>query len=59
MWYAGVSPGGGRYRIELELPEEAYPGGGVHIHAWDGRAVGTPTVVDNRIGEGPREEDPL
>ena len=59
MWYAGVGPGGGRYRIELEFPEEAYPGGGVHIHAWDGRDVGTPTVVDNRIGEGPREKDPL
>jgi hypothetical protein len=60
VWYAGVRLGGGaRYRIELELPREAYPGGGVHIHAWDGRVVGTPTVVDNRIGEGPREEDPL
>ena len=61
VWYAGVSPGGGgRYRIELELPEEAYPGGGVHIHAWDGRVVpfSAATIVDSRIGGGPREEDP-
>jgi hypothetical protein len=62
VWYAGVSPGGGgRYRIELELPRDAYPDGGVHIHAWDGRIPGprgTHTVVNNRIGGGPREEDP-
>jgi hypothetical protein len=62
LWYAGVNPGGGgRYRIELELPEEAYPGGGLHINAWDGRLPGprgTHTVVNNRIGGGPRKEDP-
>ena len=63
VWYAGVSPErGGRYRLELELPGEVYPGGGVDIVAWDGRVVGssgTDTVVNSRIGGGPREDDPL
>jgi hypothetical protein len=59
VWYAGVYPeGGGRYRLEVEIPREVHPEGGVHIHAWDGRVVPAPTVVDNRIGGGPREEDP-
>jgi hypothetical protein len=62
VWYAGVSPErGGRYRLELELPREAYPGGGVDIRAWDGRIVGshgTSTVVNSRIGGSPREDDP-
>lgn len=62
VWYAGVSPEGGeRYRLELELPREVYPGGGVDIRAWDGRIVGprgTDTVVNSRIGGGPREDDP-
>lgn len=62
VWYAGVRPeGGGRYRLELEFPREVYPGGGVHIRAWDGRIGdpgGTAPVVNKRIGGGPREEDP-
>ena len=63
VWYAGVSPERGeRYRLELELPREVYPGGGVDISAWDGRIVGsrgTDTVVNSRIGGRPREDDPL
>jgi hypothetical protein len=63
VWYAGVNPGGGgRYRVELELPREVYPGGGVDIIARDGRIVGssgTDTVVNSRIGGSPREDDPL
>jgi hypothetical protein len=62
VWYAKVSPDRGeRYRLELELPEEVYPGGGVDISAWDGRIAGprgTDTVVHSRIGGGPREGDP-
>jgi hypothetical protein len=62
VWYAGVSPERGeRYRLELELPREVYPGGGVDIRAWDGRIVGshgTSTVVNSRIGGRPREDDP-
>jgi hypothetical protein len=63
VWYASVSPERGeRYRLEVELPREVYPGGGVDISAWDGRIVGssgTDTVVNSRIGGGPREDDPL
>jgi hypothetical protein len=62
VWYAGVSPERGeRYRLELELPREVYPSGGVDIRAWDGRIVGshgTSTVVNSRIGGSPREDDP-
>lgn len=56
VWYAGVSPvgSGGRYRVELELPEEVYPGGGTHVYAWDG----ADTVLDRRAGSDPLEEDP-
>lgn len=62
VWYAKVSPERGeRYRLELELPREVYPGGGVDVSAWDGRIVGargTDTVVRSRIGGGRREGDP-
>ena len=62
VWYAKVSPERGvRDRVELELPKEVYPGGGVDISAWDGRIVGpsgTDTVVNSRIGGGSREDDP-
>lgn len=62
LWYAKVGPERGvRYRLELDLPEEVYPGGGVDFSAWDGR-IGGPrgqdTFVSNRIGGGSREEDP-
>ena len=61
VWYAKVSPERGvRDRVELELPREAYPGGGVDISAWDGRMVGpsgTDTVLHSRVGGGPREDD--
>jgi hypothetical protein len=63
VWYAGVSPERSeRYRVELELPKEVYPGGGVDISAWDGRIVGsrgTDTVVNSRTGGSSREDDPL
>jgi hypothetical protein len=62
VWYAKVSPERGvRDRVELELPREVYPDGGVHISAWDGRIVGpygTDTAVDVRIGGGAHEDDP-
>jgi len=62
VWYAKVSPERGeRYRLELELPEEVYPGSGVDISAWDGRIAGPrglDTFVRNRIGGGSCEEDP-
>ena len=56
VWYAGVNPvgGGGRYRVELELPEEALPGGGTHVYAWDG----ADTVLDRRVSGGPSGGDP-
>ena len=50
-----------RYRLELELPEETFPGGGVDISVWDGRIAGPRgrgTFVSNRIGGGSRDEDP-
>ena len=52
---------GERYRLELELPGEVYPGGGVDLSAWDGRVAGPrglDTFVSNRIGGGSPEEDP-
>jgi hypothetical protein len=62
VWYAKVSPERGeRYRLEPDLPEDVYPGGGVDIGTWDGRIVGsrgTGTVLHSRIGGGPREDDP-
>jgi hypothetical protein len=62
VWYAKVSPERGvRDRLEVELPEEVYPGGGVDISAWDGMMVGhsgMDSVMHNRIGGGPREDDP-
>ena len=62
VWYAKVSPERGeRYRLELDLPREVYPGGGVDISAWDGRVAGPrglDTFVRNRIGGGSPEEDP-
>lgn len=58
-WYVKVSPERGeRYRLELELPMEVYPDGGVYISAWDGRVSGPNTAVRARIGEGSLEEDP-
>lgn len=56
VWYAGVNPGtrGGRYRVELELPQRVYPGGGTHIYAWDG----ADTFLDRRTGGGPPQDDP-
>ena len=59
VWYAKVSPESGeRSRLELELPKEVYPDGGVDISAWDGRVSGPSTAVRNRTGGGPREDDP-
>jgi hypothetical protein len=59
VWYAKVSPERGvRSRLELELPKEVYPGGGVDISAWDGRVSGPSTAVRGRTGGGPREDDP-
>ncbi len=59
VWYAKVSPERGvRDRLEVELPREVYPGGGVHISAWDGRVSGPSTAVSARIGGGPPEGDP-
>jgi len=59
VWYAKVSPERGeRYRLELELPKEVYPDGGVDISAWDGRVSGPSTAVDARTGGGLHEDDP-
>ena len=62
LWYAKASPERGeRYRLEVELPEEVYPGGGVDLSAWDGRVAvprGQDTFVRSRTGGGSREEDP-
>jgi hypothetical protein len=59
VWYAKVSPErGSRYRLELELPKEVYPDGGVDISAWNGRVSGPSTAVNARTGGGPREDDP-
>lgn len=62
VWYAKVSSERGeRYRLELELPEDVYPSGGVELSAWDGRIAGPrdqDTFVRNRIGGSSREEDP-
>ncbi|HKH12549.1 MAG TPA: hypothetical protein VKA73_15520 [Rubrobacter sp.] len=51
-----MNPGtrGGRYRVELELPEEVHPGGGTHVYAWDGADA----VLDRRIGGGSPEGVP-
>jgi hypothetical protein len=58
-WYAKVRPDGGpRYRLEVELPREVYPDGGVYISAWDGRVSDPNTAVRARIGGGSLEEDP-
>jgi hypothetical protein len=58
-WYAKVRPDGGpRYRLEVELPMEVYPDGGVYISAWDGRVSDPNTAVRARIGGGSLEEDP-
>ena len=56
MWYAGVNSvgGGGRYRVELELPEEVLPGGGTHVYAW----AGADAILDRRAGGGPSGSDP-
>lgn len=56
VWYAGVNPvgGGGRYRVELVLPEEVLPGGGTHVYAWDGAGA----VLDRRTGGAPSGDDP-
>jgi hypothetical protein len=62
VWYAKVSSEREeRYRLELELPEDVYAGGGVDLSAWDGRIAGSrdqDTFVRNRIGGSSREEDP-
>lgn len=59
VWYAKVSPERGvRDRLEVELPREVYPDGGVYISAWDGQVSGPNTAVRARIGGGPREDDP-
>lgn len=59
VWYAKVSPERGvRDRVEVELPRKVYPGGGVHISAWDGRVSGPSTAVSARTGGGPPEDDP-
>jgi hypothetical protein len=59
VWYAKVSPERGvRSRLEVELPREVYPDGGVYISAWDGRISGPNTAVRARIGGGSPEEDP-
>jgi hypothetical protein len=59
LWYAKVSPErGSRSRLEVELPREVYPDGGVYISAWDGRVSGPNTAVSARIGERSQEEDP-
>jgi hypothetical protein len=59
VWYAKVSPERGvRDRLEVELPREVYPDGGVYISAWDGRVSGPNTAVRARIGGSSPEEDP-
>ena len=59
VWYAKVSPERGvRDRLEVELPREVYPDGGVYISAWDGRVSAPSTAVSVRIGGGSHEEDP-
>jgi hypothetical protein len=59
VWYAKVSPERGqRSRLEVELPREVYPEGGVYISAWDGQVAGPNTAVRARIGGGSHEEDP-
>ena len=59
VWYAKVSPERGvRSRLEVELPREVYPEGGVYISAWDGQVSGPNTAVSARIGGSSPEEDP-
>ena len=59
VWYAKVSPERGvRDRLEVELPREVYPDGGVYISAWDGRVSAPSTAVSARIGGGLHEVDP-
>lgn len=69
VWFAkGARDGarfaseGDRYRLELELPQDVVSGNGLHISAWDGRAVGphgTDTVLIHRTTSSNPDDDPL
>ncbi len=63
VWFAGVRfpSKGNRYRLELELPNEAVSGSDLHITAWAGGAVGpggTETSLVHSTKRGNLDDDP-